>query len=396
MISQKEKLHVLHIPSWYIPEGGQFCRNQVQALNNEGVYAAILANVSIPISKYGWKALYYFSKRVKLSFEDNINVYRHFQVSFSFLKKWSGLLWSWKTERMFKKYSSKYGKPDVIHAHSVLWGGYAAKIIKERYHIPYVITEHRGIFGMSCEWAENQFLGWDAPFMKQAFSNADLIIPVSNKLIPKISSFLTQNVPIRVVSNMINTDYFYFNPEIKKNEKQDEIRAVMVNGFTYVKAYDILFSAADIALEQVKNLTINIVGEDFHGEDFEKLWENVKNKSRIILSGELNPEGVRDALWKADFFIISSRVESQSVSVLEALSTGLPVVCTEVVPDLVANESNAIRVSVENVEALTKGILEMAQRYNDFDRKKIAENVKKIADRKVVADNLIQLYQSVI
>ena len=46
----QRKLHILHLPSWYLPEGGQFCRNQVQALNENGdVYAAVMANVIISI-----------------------------------------------------------------------------------------------------------------------------------------------------------------------------------------------------------------------------------------------------------------------------------------------------------------------------------------------------------
>ena len=127
----------------------------------------------------------------------------------------------------------------------------------------------------------------------------------------------------------------------------------MVNGFTYVKGYDILFPALDIAFERVDNLRITIVGEDFYGEVFDKQWSQVRHKNRITLAGEKDKFGVRDALWTADFFIISSRVESQSVSTLEALATGLPVVCTEVIPETIVNESNGLRVPVENVEKLS-------------------------------------------
>ena len=111
--------------------------------------------------------------------------------------------------------------------------------------------------------------------MREAFSNADMIIPVSENLIPKITSYLDRPVPIKVISNMVDTDFFYYKPN---KEQNDKIRAVMVNGLSYSKAYDILFPAADIALDRVKNLEINIVGEDFSGEVFEKLWSKVRNK----------------------------------------------------------------------------------------------------------------------
>lgn len=387
-----KKLHILHLPSWYLPEGGQFCRNQVQALNETGeVYASILANVTISTKKYGLKS-FLFPKEFFLSHEDDINVFRNYHISMPRLKKRDALNWSNETLKMLESYSKQFGKPDLIHVHSALWGGYAANLIKEKHNIPYLITEHRGIFGLSCSWARNQFLEWQTEFMKQAFSNACYIVPVSENLIPKIRSLLTKSVPIKVISNMIDTEFFHYKPPVKSNK----IQAVMVNGLSYSKGYDILFPAADIALDNVENLEINIVGEDFSGKEFNKLWEKVKHKNRIILSGEKDSHGVREALWNADFYIISSRVESQSVSTLEALSTGLPVVCTDVIPETIANKTNAIRVPVEDVEKLAAATIEMSKRFVDFDRKKISENIKKTADKKVVTRNLIEVYRDIL
>lgn len=387
-----KKLHILHLPSWYLPEGGQFCRNQVRALNETGeVYASILANVTISTRKYGLKS-FLFPKEFFLSHEDDMDVFRNYHISLPRFKKRDALNWSKETLKMFESYSKQFGKPDLIHVHSVLWGGYAAKLIKEKYEIPYIITEHRGIFGLSCNWAKNQFLEWQDDYRQQAYSNADLIIPVSEKLIPKISTYLNKPVPLKVISNMIDTEFFHYKPPVKSNK----IQAVMVNGLSYSKGYDILFPAADIALNNVKNLEINIVGEDFSGKEFNKLWEKVKHKSRIILSGEKDSHGVREALWNADFYIISSRVESQSVSTLEALSTGLPIVCTEVIPETMANETNAIRVPVEDVEKLAAAIIKMSQIYSNYNNRQIAEQISETADYKVVVRQLIEEYKNLV
>lgn len=388
-----KKIHILHLPSWYLPEGGQFCRNQVQALNeNYGIYAAILANVTISIRKYRIEA-FKFPKKFFMVHEDDIDVFRNYHISLPFFKKKDNLNWVKETLKMFESYCAKYGQPDLIHVHSVLWGGYAAKLIKDKHKIPYIITEHKGIFGLSCDWAKNQFQERQDVYMQQAFSNASMIVPVSEKLIPKISSYLYNPVPFKVISNMVDTDFFYYNPQKKENNK---IQAVMVNGLSYSKAYDILFPAADIALDKVKNLVINIVGEDFSGEIFDKLWNNVRNKDRIIITGEKDSHGVREFLWAADFFIISSRVESQSVSTLEALATGLPVVCTEVVPEMIANKKNAIKVPVENIEKLAEAIVQMSRNFTNYDRNKISSEIKEIGDKKVVANQLVDTYKEVL
>jgi len=392
-MKNSDELHILHLPSWYLPEGGQFCRNQVQALNANGIKTNILANVTIALRKYGLKKMFSFPKSTFMSHEDNIHVFRHYHISLPLLKKLDGILWSHQTLYLFKKYCKIYGKPDVIHVHSVLWGGYAAYLIKKHTDIPYLITEHKGIFGFSCQYAKEQFMPWQTPFMEKAFSNASMIIPVSENLIPKIKTFLKNDVPICVISNIVDTSFFYYK---ERNTAKTEIKAVMVNGFSYSKAYDILLPAIDIVLERIKNLELTIVGEDFYGEKFDEIWGKVIHKDRIIFSGELDKYGVREALWDADFYIISSRVESQSVSTLEALSTGLAVVCTEVIPIQIANETNAIRVPVENIQELANGIIQMVGMYAKYDRREIAENLRKKADQQVIASKITEAYQQVL
>jgi hypothetical protein len=35
------------LPNWYLPEGGQFCSNQAQALKEQGIQADVLASISL-------------------------------------------------------------------------------------------------------------------------------------------------------------------------------------------------------------------------------------------------------------------------------------------------------------------------------------------------------------
>jgi len=379
------------LPSWYIPNGGQFCRNQAQALCEKGIQANILANVFMSIKKQG-KLLLKFPWFPYSSKEDEIIVYRNFFIAIPFLKITNGLLWSWKTLRMFDKYCTKYGKPDLIHVHSVLWGGYAAYLINKKRGVPYIITEHRGVFGLSCEYAKKQFVDWQTPYMEKAFSNAQAIIPVSKNLTSKIQSYLKKDVPVIPISNVVDTDFFYYKERII----EADIKLVAVNGFLFVKAYDIFLPAFDKVCEKLSNVKLRIVGEDFEGEEFNKLWSSIKHKDKITFTGELDMYGVRDELWNANIYIISSRVEAQPVSTLEALSTGLPIVCTSVIPDNMANEKTAIIVPVENIDALSEAIIEMTQKFKQFDGKAISEQIKKTSSKAVVAAKLIDLYSQYV
>ena len=387
METNQKKIHILLIPSWYLPEGGQFCRNQAQLLCERGIKVNILANVSISWKKYGLKSLTFpwFSFTSK---EDGLLVFRKFSLRIPRLKALNGILWSWQTVKMFDKYVKENGQPDLTHAHSVLWGGYAAYLIYKKRGVPYVITEHKGIFGESCRYAKNQFENWQTPYMERAFTNAKVIIPVSTKLIPKIKTYLTKEVNIQQISNVVDTDFFYYKERIIDSE----IKLVAVNGFMHVKAYDILLPAFDKACDQLSNLTLRIVGEDFEGVEFEKLWATIKYKDKITFTGELDMYGVRDELWNANIFAISSRVESQSVSALEAMSTGLPMVCTTVIPSEMANEKTAITAAVENIESFTKAIIDMCVKFEQFDSKQISRNTKRIAGKEIISAKLIELY----
>lgn len=375
------------LPSWYLPEGGQFCRNQAQTLCEKGIKANILANVSLSWRKYKYKA-FRFPWFSFTSNEDRLIVFRFFSRGIPFFNNINGILWSWQTVRLFNKYCKQFGKPDLIHVHSVLWGGYAAYLIHKRKGIPYIITEHKGIFGLSCDYAKKQFEDWQTPYMEKAFSNAAAIIPVSENQIPKIKSYLRKNVSIFPISNVVDTEFFHF----KERRSEDEIKFVSVNGFQHVKAYDILLPAFDEACDKISNINLRIVGEDFKGEEFEKLWNKVRHKEKITFAGEIDKFGVREELWKADIFVISSRVESQSVSTLEAMSTGLPIICTTVIPEFMANKNTAIIVPVENIDALTSAIVEMCIKFQQFNGLRISEDIARIASKEVVAEKLINLY----
>lgn len=388
---QRKKLHILMLPSWYLPEGGHFCQNQATALQETGHKVHILANVTLSWKKYKWGIL----KHIRLPFlsvEEGMEVLRNYFIPFPKLNALNGRIWSCVTMLMFRKYIKSFGRPDLIHVHSALWGGYAAYKIKRKYNIPYIITEHKGIYGLTCEWAKQQFPAWQTPYLFAAFSNANEIVVVSNAQTLKIKEYLTAEVPVQCISNVVDTDFYSF----RKRTFSNKINFIATNGFYHVKAYDILIPAFDKACEIQDNIYITIVGENFEGNEFEKLWNDVRNKNRFRFTGELDKYGVREELWKANAYIIASRVESQSVSTLEALSTGLPVVCTEVIPDYIVNEKNAIIVPVEKTEELTDAILKMCSDYQTYDYQQISVDIKKIAGKESLVKNLYSLYSRII
>ncbi len=389
-------LHILQLPSWYstnsLPRGGKFVLNQAQILQEKGFTVRILANaaVSLSVDKCDYFS-YPFSAFV--CEESGITHLRHYFRNFPKMPQTNARRWTKTVLALFEKYQKQFGTPDVIHAHSVLYGGYAAALIKERYGIPYIITEHRGVFGQSCEYARNVFTDWETPYFEKAFSDADCIVPVSENLTAKIHTFLKNEVPIIPVSNVLDTDFFHY----KRREVAEKIRFITTGTFNIAKAYDILLPAFDCACSENPNLELWIMGGGFLGDEpFEAIWCKIKNKNNFRFLGSQNTENVRDNLYQADVYISASRVEAQPVAVLEALSTGLPIVCTTVVPKVVATPENSIVVPVEDVMAMTDAILKMSRNYQKYDGKAISEYIKTVCGKEVFIEAMIRIYNDVL
>jgi Glycosyltransferase len=169
-----------------------------------------------------------------------------------------------------------------------------------------------------------------------------------------------------------------------------------VNGYYEVKGYDILLPAFDLVCDKVKNVCLRMIGENFGQEGFQEILSQCRHKDKITFTGWLEPEGVLKELQGADAFVISSRVESQSISVLEAISTGLPVVCTEVVPEAVVSQNEGYRVPVEYVQALAIAMVKMITNRDKFDSKAISAHAASVAGPDVVTESLISIYESVL
>ena len=392
-------MRVLLLPSWYLPEGGQFVRHQALALCEQGVDVHILANVSLGWRKYGRKVLDFATYPLAPFFteEDGIPVLRSFTRPIPRATVFNIGLWARRTVRMYDMYVRRFGHPDLIHVHSATWAAYAAALIKQKYGIPYVLTEHRGMFGCRSDYARSFFRKEYEPFFRAGFSSADCIIPVSDQQIGKIKSYCERDVPFRVIGNIVDTDFFC--PSALKSEgvanphsRNQPVQFVSVNGFYREKGYDILLPAWDKLCDRRKDVHLTIVGENFDVPEFQQIWSACRHKETVTFTGEVNREGVREQLGKADAFVISSRVEAEPVAVLEAMAMGLPVVASEVVPEYEMPSLCGMRVPVENHDALADALNRMADSFERYDATAIRNHTIEIASKQNVTKQLVYVY----
>ena len=122
-------------------------------------------------------------------------------------------------------------------------------------------------------------------------------------------------------------------PQTELAKRDSKIpRIAMLGRLSYPKGYDLLIDQIEIFIEENPNLEfiINIAGD---GEDKESLLNQLSKtkyaKDKIHFVGSIN--NPIDFLKKHTHFLSFSRFEGLPISVLEAMSVGLPCMVTDVV-----------------------------------------------------------------
>ena len=138
---------------------------------------------------------------------------------------------------------------------------------------------------------------------------------------------------------------------------ENEIVGTIVARIDSMKGHDTLLEACAILKRRNREFTLLIVGD------------GVERGNRERLSRELNlsPDKVRflgfrndvpDLLSASDFFLLPSLTEGLPLSVLEAMSHGLPVVATNVggIPELIQEDVHGLLVPPKNQSSLANAI----------------------------------------
>ena len=118
-------MHVLVIPSWYpaSPEDvhGIFFRQQAQAMASAGLQMGVLAPQMHPVYGPAWRrGLSARRSRPRVSQEEGLNVVRVDLPAWLPKARWIDARVAFsQLEQAFRVYVRRFGRPAVLHAHSL-------------------------------------------------------------------------------------------------------------------------------------------------------------------------------------------------------------------------------------------------------------------------------------
>ena len=380
-------MHILEIPSFFTPYGGEFCLDQARALKAVGHEVRILSNVQLGVT-IGLKGYLCLPYRRYEHQRDGITVCQSFQRGVPMVIRWNVRRWVRIVCSMFEDYVNKYGVPDVLHAHCSKWAGYAAMQISRKYHIPYVITEHLSRLVFEKEFGPAPSDAWQIPLLKEAYEKANLVIPVSEELVENIACYFGKNYRWQAVSNTIDTDFFHY--QARKPLDGRPFRFCCLANNWPMKGYDILIPAFRQLRELGKNVELHIAGRGTDSAEFRSLLSD-----GMITHGLINKEAVRELLYQSDALVLASRSEVQPLSLLEAMSTGIPVISTECVPQSLRIEGGSTIVPIDDVRALAEAMSDVTNN-SPVDGQWLSQEVKRMASPEVIGRKLEQLFSGLV
>ena len=374
-------MNILIIPSWYStndnPTNGSFFREQAHALKESG-NNVIVAFVEVRLfSKVSNK------DKVEVINDNGIKTYRIIQGK---APKTGNVGTAIAFRSGIKKIYNeiiKEEKIDVVHLHSCIWGGIGGAFMAKKLKVPFVITEHSSYYGrFKVNFIEKQII-------KYTLKNADKVISVSSYLKEIISKYYKNDITI--IPNMVNCNEFLYYKSDKKNSN-DKFTFLSLCYLKNNKGVDILIKAFSKYFKE-ENVELIVAGDGPERLNLEKLAGELGVSHKVIFKGALSRDEVKKEMSNCNVFALASRFETFGVVLIEALSSGKPVISTKNggANDIV-NDSNGILVDVNNIDQFGEKMYYMYKNYNEYDSYKIRKECIRKYSREVVTQKLLNIY----
>ncbi len=230
--------------------------------------------------------------------------------------------------KVFQKASQAHGRPDVIHAN--IWNTAAAAILLgRRAGIPVVLSEH------SSAYARKLLTTTQVRQLRFFMNRIDLILPVCDALGRKLHEYGIHR-PMLAIPNVADPDVFY--PAAPGEMVANPYREiVLIARLSQEKAVHLAIQATGRLHQAGITYHLHIAGDGPERPRLEALVAELGLSGWVHFHGYLPKDGLAALLRRASIFMLTSLWENLPVVVLEALTSGLPVVAPAVggIPEVI-------------------------------------------------------------
>jgi glycosyltransferase involved in cell wall biosynthesis len=296
----------------------------------------------------------------------------------------------------------KKSDPHIIHIHSPIILGNIAQMLAGGVRKPVIATNHYLPINVSRTLASDPLLG--KPFSDVTYSylvhfcNRCEYVTAPTQTALDLLYEHGLHAPARAISNGIDLQKFSCgerDPDIRRrfNLPEDRPLALHVNRLSEEKRNDVLL---DAAAKMQGNGYIALVGTGPAEAELRVQAERLNLGNRVSFLGYVGDADLLTLRRSCEAFVIPSQAELQSLSTMEAMACGLPVIAANAyaLPELVHHGKNGFLFQGGNSDELAH-YLDVLLADADLRACMGAESLKIIAthDRVHVADEWEALYQ---
>lgn len=191
---------------------------------------------------------------------------------------------------------------------------------------------------------------------------------------------------------------------VKRDRSKMQIHGpsfVYVGRISPEKSIDVVLRAFAVVLRKRRRAKLIIIGDGPSLPSMKKLAQELGLRSAVEFMGHVDHDELieKRVPLLGDMFVTASKTENQPMSILEAMSFGLPVVGADAkgIPELVQHEHNGMLFEADNYEEMAKRMLRMS--YKTKMCRRMGRNAMISAagfQMPSVADQLENLYEQTI
>lgn len=288
------------------------------------------------------------------------------------------------------------GNFDVVHAHHAFTPTPLLALVNARNaNVPSVLTNHsipaRGHEGTLADVLSSALYP-----LRQYLNMADHIVAVSQAAADFIS-LLVDYVPISVIPNGVDCEFFGPRPGVKRTGK----RVLFVSRLVNRKGPHVLIRAFKRVLDKVPDAELFIVGEGYLSPILQMMTYDLGLSDSVKFLGDIRQEKLARMYASSDIFVLPSlHAESFGMVLLEAMASEVPVIASRTggVPEVVRDGKEGILVKPGDEEQLAQAMLELLK--NEDKRARMGKAGRRKAltqyDWKIVGEEIEDLYGSLL
>jgi glycosyltransferase involved in cell wall biosynthesis len=288
---------------------------------------------------------------------------------------------------------------DILHWHDLTPNCWTTRTLRGK--IPLVWTNHSSNYLEYFETAKGKRK------IKRYLGHPDAIISPSRELYEKSAATGLPTEWLSYISNGVDASKFKPHISIDVLDKDyglDVSKPIVIcprrlepkNGVQYY------IQAVPLVLEQLADVQFLIVGGGFPEEKarFEAMLEEAGCRKNVFFTGNVANTSMPKFYSMSTIAVLPSLMEATSISGLEAMATGLPLIGTKVggIPEIIDDGKTGTLVEPRNPEQLAAAILDLLK--NPAGREWLGNNARKRVEEEfswlIIARKTQEIYTRVL